>query len=101
MDLRELKALEIAARSRIVFDGSAWQVPSQSGGGKYRVTIDPPGCSCEDFQLHQQACKHVIAARLAFERDGGSHAPAIDTDAVPVRPTYRQNWPAYALAQRT
>ena len=37
MDLRELKALEIAARFNITFDGEAWSVPSQTGGGRYRV----------------------------------------------------------------
>jgi hypothetical protein len=31
MDLRELKALEIAARAKVAFDGTCWLVPSQSG----------------------------------------------------------------------
>ena len=39
MDMRELNALEMAARSMIVFEGGAWLVPSQSGSGTYRVTI--------------------------------------------------------------
>ena len=30
MDMRELKGLEIAARSKVTFDGEAWLVPSQS-----------------------------------------------------------------------
>jgi hypothetical protein len=30
MDLRELKALELAARAKIVYDGNAWSVPSQA-----------------------------------------------------------------------
>src|SRR5205823_4790690 len=37
MDMRELKALEIAARSRIIFENGAWLVPSQTTGEKYRV----------------------------------------------------------------
>ncbi len=67
MDLRELKGLEIAARSKIVFDRGAWVVPSQSGNGTYRVTLDKAGdsCPCDDFQLHLKPCKHVHAARLA------------------------------------
>ncbi len=100
MDLRELKALEIAARSRIVWDGSAWRVPSQSSAAVYRVTLSPPSCECEDFSLRQQDCKHIIAARLAGERDGRAKAPVIDTSEIPRRPTYRQDWPAYNLAQR-
>src|SRR5712691_5566316 len=90
VDLRELKALEIAARSRITFDGSAWVVPSQTGSGRYRVAIgSQPSCECEDFQNRRLPCKHVIAARLVHERDNGVIAPAIVVDAVPKKPTYK------------
>ncbi|MBO0697013.1 MAG: SWIM zinc finger family protein [Zavarzinella sp.] len=101
MDLRELKALELAARAKIVFHLGRWLVPSQTTGKAYPLTLDPPTCQCEDFQLRQQPCKHVIAARLVAERDGGESAPPFDTDVEPKRPTYRQNWPAYTLAQTT
>jgi transposase len=102
MDMRELKGLEIAARCRIDFKEGAWQVPSQtSPSTKYRVVLNPVSCTCEDFQLRQKDCKHVHAARLVCERDYGGQAPAIDTDVIPVRPTYKQNWPAYNLAQAT
>jgi transposase len=102
MDLRELKALEIAARARVTFDGSAWLVPSQTSNTKYRVRITPTGttCDCEDFQLRQGPCKHIIAVWIVRERDGGGAAVKIETDAVPARPTYKQNWSAYNLAQR-
>jgi transposase len=103
MDLRELKALEIAARARITYDGGAWIVPSQASSGvNYRVAIGAePTCECEDFALRKQPCKHIIAARLTCERDHGGQAPAIITDEVPKRPTYAQNWPAYNYAQAT
>ncbi|QJW98754.1 SWIM zinc finger family protein [Frigoriglobus tundricola] len=102
MDLRELKALELAARAKIAFDGSAWVVPSQSANGVYRVTIgSEPSCECDDFQLRKQACKHVIAARLVQARDGGGKGPEIVVDEVPKKKTYKQNWPVYDLAQRT
>ena len=39
MDLREAKALEIAARLRLTYKDDAWRVPSQSGNGSYRVTV--------------------------------------------------------------
>lgn len=100
--MRELKALEIAARSRITFDGKVWSVPSQSGKGTYRVTIgNPPTCPCEDFTTTGLPCKHVIAARLVCERDHEGKAPEMVVDAVPVRPTYKQNWPLYNQAQQT
>jgi transposase len=102
VDLRELKALEIAARCKISFADGCWLVPSQTTSAKYRVTIgDPPSCTCDDFNLRAQPCKHVIAAKLVCERDHGGKAPEIATDAVPVRPTYKQDWPRYDLAQRT
>jgi len=102
MDMRELKALEIAARSRVVYDKGQWLVPSQSGNGTYRVRIGKePSCTCEDFQLSQRPCKHVLAAELVSERDGGKRSKCIDADAVPKRKTYRQNWPAYRTAQMT
>ena len=101
VDLRELKAFELAARSKIAFADGVWTVPSQtSAATKYRVTIgESPSCECEDFQLRGGSCKHVIAARLVCERDHGGVSPKIDTDAVPKRPTYAQNWPAYNESQ--
>src|SRR5580704_2053854 len=102
MDMRELKALEIAARSKIVFENGLWLVPSQTNASiKYRVALDPVGCTCPDFELQQKPCKHVHAARLVLERDHGGKAPPIDTSVIPKRPTYRQNWPAYNEAQMT
>jgi transposase len=102
MDLRELKALELAARSRIVFHLGRWLVPSQGSGKTYSVSLSPPSCSCEDFELRNEPCKHVIAARLVAERDhDAGPAPPMDTDAVPKRPTYKQDWPKYNAAQQS
>src|SRR5580704_15970544 len=103
MDMRELKALELAARAKIVADNGAWLVPSQSGNQPYRVVVWPgaESCTCEDFQLRQAACKHVIAARLVEEREGKKKAPPIDTDTAPAKPTYPRDWRAYDEAQTT
>jgi transposase len=105
MDMRELKALELAARAKIVAnDDGTWTVPSQERpGSTYRVVTWPgaESCTCEDFQLRQQPCKHVIAARLVEEREGKRPAPPMDTAEVPKRKTYRQDWPKYNLAQTT
>jgi transposase len=100
MNTRELKGLEIAARCRIDFKDGVWIVPSQSGQGRYRVTLSPNGdrCECDDFGLTSKPCKHVHAARIVRERDGGPAVP-LDTEVVPKRPTYKQNWPVYELAQ--
>jgi transposase len=103
MDMRELKGLELAARSKIVFADGVWSVPSQSGNGKYQVNLTPGAttCTCDDYSLRRESCKHIIAARLVQERDYGGVPPKIDTDTIPKRPTYPQNWPAYNRAQST
>jgi transposase len=102
MDLRELKALEIAARSRITFVDGAWQVLSQSTGGKYRVVLGAdPSCACDDFLLRKLPCKHILAARLVCARDHDGKAPDLVVDEVPRRPTYKQDWPRYNQAQQT
>jgi hypothetical protein len=98
---RELKGLEIAARCRIRHKGNAWLVPSQSGQGTYRVSLEPLSCECDDFQLTFQPCKHIIAARIVRERDGGEKAPVIDTSVAPKKKTYKQDWPLYDKAQMT
>jgi len=51
--------------------------------------------------LRQKPCKHILAARLVCARDHNGKAPEIVTDAVPKRPTYKQIWPLYNLAQQT
>jgi hypothetical protein len=96
-----MQALELAARARIVWADGAWLVPSQSTSGTYRVVTWPgaESCECEDWQLRQEPCKHIIAARLVEERDGRRSAPPIDTDTPPQKPTYRQNWPLDNLVQ--
>jgi transposase len=102
MNVRELKALEIAARTKIAFTKGAWMVPSQSSNASYRVTLGPePSCSCDDFQVRQLPCKHIIAARFVSAREHDGTPPAFRTDAVPKKPTYQQNWPMYNEAQQT
>ncbi len=102
MDLRELKGLEIAARTKIVFADGVWLVPSQTTTTKYKVVLDGrESCECDDFTLRQLPCKHIHAARLARERDHGGASPVVVAEPVPKKPTYRQVWPAYNEAKTT
>jgi transposase len=102
MDIRELKALEIAARTKVAFTEGVWIVPSQTTSGSYRVLLGAtPSCPCDDFQLRQLPCKHILAARLVCARDYDGKAPEIVTDSVPKKPTYQQDWPRYNEAQQT
>src|SRR5205823_1253993 len=50
----------------------------------YRVvlTAKTATCTCDDFQLRQQPCKHCLAVRFVLERECGGKAPAVDTDVL-------------------
>jgi hypothetical protein len=105
MEERELKALEIAAKSKLVKKGNEWLVPSQSTrGAKYTVDPNPesPHCNCPDFECRQLECKHIFAVEYTLEREETSDGQTLVTETVKVtRKTYTQNWPAYNAAQTT
>ena len=88
MDMRELKALELAARARITFNNGYWSVPSQtSATTTYRVSIgQEQSCECEDWLLRRQACKHILAAKFVSERAAGAVEIQLDTEKVPKPP---------------
>lgn len=97
MEVRQLKALEIAATSRIAQSGDVWLVPSQSRGTRYSVRLSPLSCSCPDFEARGQACKHLLAVLELIQHNAtGQVIPTTE----PVRkPTYKQEWHEYNLAQ--
>ena len=103
MEEREIKALAIAAKSKLLRSGDVWLVPSQSGRGvKYTVDPNPqePHCSCPDFEARQLRCKHIFAVEYTIQReytDDGQTQTL--TETVSVKKTYRQEWPAYNKAQ--
>lgn len=97
METRQLKALEIAVTSTITQSGDAWLVPSQSTGTKYTVRLSPFSCSCPDFEKREQACKHLLAV-LELIQHNATRQP-IPTPEPVRRPTYKQAWHEYNLAQ--
>src|SRR5215203_1486733 len=50
---REIKALQISAKSKLTQKGNVWLVPSQAGHGEYEVRPDSqaPRCTCPDFEF--------------------------------------------------
>ena len=68
---REIKALQIAANSKLTRKGNAWIVPSQAGRGEYEVSPDPqaPRCTCPDFEARNARCKHVMAVEYTLMRE--------------------------------
>lgn len=102
IDARRQRGLEIAATSQITRKGEGeWFVPSQSLNGRYRVIKGVEGfaCSCPDYELRGQTCKHGFAVEFFLRRETKADGTVIETRAA--RVTYSQNWPAYNKAQTT
>lgn len=102
MTEREIKALQIAAKSKLTRKGNTWLVPSQAGQGQYKVNPDPesPHCTCPDHEHTQARCKHIFAVEYVIEREQTLDGQTVVTETVKVtRKTYSQNWPAYNAAQ--
>lgn len=107
MSLRETKGRQIAEKSRITRKGNLWLVPSQGGHSTlYKVDLENGKCSCPDFEMRRQPCKHVFAVRFVIEKTVYTRSTVTEngktttTEKVEVeRKTYRQEWPAYNKAQ--
>lgn len=103
MKIREIKGLQIAAKSKLTRKGDTWLVPSQTGTKKrYAVNPNPqsPNCTCPDFEARQEPCKHIFAVEYTIEReyvDDGETQTL--TETVTVKKTYSQEWPSYNKAQ--
>jgi transposase len=98
---RQIKALQIAATSKLTRKGDTWIVPSQAGQGEYKVNPDPsPRCTCPDFEFRNAKCKHVLAVEYTLMRETTADGSTVVTETVKVtRQTYPQNWKAYNAAQ--
>lgn len=71
VDPRQLRGLQIAAKAKIVRKGVVWSVPSQSGAGRYEVSVDAeePHCSCPDHETRGVKCKHIFAVEYVIQRE--------------------------------
>jgi len=105
MEPREIKGLEIAAKSKVIRKGKSnlWLVPSQSGQEeKYTVAMrdEKPECTCRDFEFRNAKCKHIFAVEYTIQREQTADGRTVVTETVKVtRKTYSQNWPAYNAEQ--
>jgi transposase len=103
VDARELAALELAAKADIKWLGKHWSVPSMSSGSQYRVDAGSKSCTCENFELTAQPCKHILAVDIVRKREAGitTQEASAETEELPKkkRPTYKQDWAKYNAAQ--
>ncbi len=95
---RKEKGRDIATRRLIERKGNFWEVPSQSGKGKYTVDLEKPSCTCPDFALRGLKCKHIYAVEYTLIPHSSASSTFTAEDKTG-RPTYRQDWPAYHAAQ--
>jgi transposase len=103
MKERELKALEIAAKSKIRRKGGNWLVPSQTGNGsEYQVDSFVQQCTCADYEARGGRCKHMFAVEYVIQRElsttttmGGETTTTTVTETI----RYKQVWSAYNAAQ--
>lgn len=103
MNTRQLKALQLVATGKISGENGSYRVPSQSSNAFYTVSLEgEPSCTCADFELTKKECKHILAARywLSEQTTGISTEKPNPAAKIP-RKTYKQDWPAYNLAQTT
>lgn len=96
MQARQIKGLEIASTQEITREGNIYVVPSQNSSKKYYVNLFIQTCTCLDYEKNGLKCKHQFAVENMLLRESGATLP---TPEKVVRPTYKQEWHAYNLAQ--
>ena len=98
---RQIRGIDIAKRYTIKEENGTWFVPSVSGKStRYKVCLKNQKCTCPDFEIRCQKCKHIFAVEYSFEQD---FLASLDTLEVAKtakrRKTYKQVWTAYNEAQ--
>ena len=86
-------------------DGT-WLVPSQTNTKEiaYTVNLETKACTCLDCTDGGFVCKHYFAASIVHKREVLPDGTLIETKSMTLtekKVTYKQDWPAYNLAQAT
>ncbi|MDE1768362.1 MAG: transposase [Candidatus Micrarchaeota archaeon] len=102
MNDRKFKGMQIARTQQIRKTERGYIVPSQNGHGTYLVTEDRlfPNikiCTCPDYELRKQPCKHIFAVQCFITKEVDSEGNITVTQIK--RITYAQEWSAYNKAQ--
>src|ERR1043165_6687466 len=95
-NVRQAKGLEKPTSQPLETSGGVWIVPSQSSPKKYTVNLHIQTCTCADFEAHRVKCKHIYAVEYSLQHDNGMALP--ESEKRP-KPTYKQEWHEYNLAQ--
>ena len=97
---RQQRGMAIAAIVRLEKHRLGYRVPSESGNGSYIVDpdADNPCCSCPDFDLRQQPCKHIYAVQITALRATGADGSMVETTSITT--IHRREWSKYDAAQQ-
>ena len=106
LNIRELRGIDIAARYTIRQENGFWFVPSASGKSeRYKVCLKSQKCTCPDYEIRRNKCKHIFAVEHHFEKDFlielTTQETVIPQTYIPPRKTYAQYSISYDKAQRT
>jgi len=98
---RQTRGQELFQNRNVKQEGNYWIVPSAKGIGKYHVDLNRQTCDCPDFQIRKAVCKHLHAAKFAFENQAKQTNERKKVRLSPAkRQTYAQpNWSAYHKSQ--
>src|SRR4051794_26118458 len=66
---REERGLRIAARPGVQRQGAQWVVPSESSKAKYKVDPEAGWCTCPDYEVRRQKCKHLWAVEYTIKHE--------------------------------
>lgn len=100
---RQIRGIDIAKRYTIKQENDLWFVPSSSGkSNRYKVDLAKQKCTCPDYEIRRQKCKHIFAAEYKFEQEFIAELDTLEIAKIAkVRKTYKQDWTAYNTAQTT
>jgi len=96
MQARQARGLEIANSQEITREGNVFIVPSQTSSKRYTVNLFINTCTCLDYEKNGLKCKHLYAFENMLLRESGATLP--EPEKVK-KPTYKQEWHEYNLAQ--
>jgi len=100
---REDRGRAIAKLGGIRKLGARYVVPSQSANSNvptYLVDVVEQTCTCPDYELRRQPCKHYEACMFWIVADGGAVDEGTGQVSAPKQQS-KQDWRAYNAAQTT
>ena len=100
---REQRGRDIAKRGGIRQIGARYVVPAQSANSNvptYLVDVVEQTCTCPDYELRHQPCKHYEACLFWLAWEGGVNMETGEI-VLPKKQQSKQHWPSYNRAQTT